>query len=308
MILKTISDVLELVKAQKQCKTAAVAVPEDSHTLEAVLRAGAEGHVRPILVGNQERIRAVAREISQEEQLAKTEIVHVAEPLAAADRAVALVREGQADFLMKGSLNTAEILRAVLNKEHGLPHGKLVTDVAFTELPGYHKLLVFADGGIVPYPTLEQKAEMIRVIVQAMGRMGYGDDIKVGILCATEAPNPKIVESADAVELKRMNQAGEITGCIVEGPISLDIALRPEVARAKHFDSPVAGDADVLIMPNLVTGNVYSKSIEMIGAMPLGIVLGASCPIAVVSRAAPVELKYSALLLASAMTDAGKEK
>ena len=304
MALKTIREAIQACGKTRRRKTVAVAVPEDSHTLEAVLRAEADGYVRPFLVGSREKILKTAEEIPFY-KVDETEIVHEAEPLAAADRAVALVREGQADFLMKGSLNTAEILRAVLNKEHGLPHGKLVTDVAFTELPGYHKLLVFADGGIVPYPTLEQKAEMIRVIVQAMGRMGYGDDIKVGILCATEAPNPKIVESADAVELKRMNQAGEITGCIVEGPISLDIALRPEVARAKHFDSPVAGDADVLIMPNLVTGNVYSKSIEMIGAMPLGIVLGASCPIAVVSRAAPVELKYSALVLSSMIAKEG---
>ena len=283
-----------------------MAVPEDSHTLEAVLQAAEEGYVKPFLVGSSDRIHAVAEEIGR--QVDEQMIVHVPEPMEAAHKAVALVREGQADFLMKGSLNTSEILRAVLNKETGLPRGNLVTLMAPTELPGYHKLVVICDGGIIPYPTLEQKAQQIRMVVGAMHALGYGDDIKVGVLCATEAPNPKIVESADAVELKRMNQTGEISGCIVEGPISLDIALRPEIAKAKHFESPVAGDVDVLLMPNLVTGNVYSKSIEMIGAKPLGIVLGASCPITVVSRAAPTELKYSALLFASAMVGAGEEK
>ena len=124
-------------------------------------------------------------------------------------------------------------MRAVLNKEHGLPHEKLITDIAITELPWYHKLLFFADGGLVVYPTLEQKAAMIRLIVDSMHRLGYGDHIKVGILCAAETFSPKIQESVDAVELKRMNREGEITGCIVEGPISLDLAMKPDVARAK---------------------------------------------------------------------------
>ena len=298
MVLKTIAQAIEACGGQKRRKTVSVAVPEDSHTLEAVLKAAADGFVSPILVGGREKILAAAGEI-RDYRVDESTILDVPDRQAAAARAVELVRTGAADFLMKGSLNTSEILRAVLNKEHGLPHGKLVTDIAITELPGYHKLLVFADGGIIPYPTLEQKAEMIRVIVEALHGMGYGDDIKVGVLCAAETPNPKIQESMDALELKRMNQAGELTGCIVEGPISLDIALRPEVAKAKGFDSPCAGDVDVLIMPNLVTGNVYSKSIEMIGAMPMGIVLGACCPITVVSRAAPVELKYNALVMSS---------
>lgn len=301
MVLKTFAEAIAAAGKQKRCRTVAVAVPEDPHTLEAVLRAAADGYVKPILVGNKEKILCAAKEI-EALSVNENDIVDVAEPLAAADKAVALVREGKAEFIMKGSLNTSEIMRAVLNKETGLPRGKMITDIAITEMPGYHKLLVFADGGMIPYPTLEQKADMIRMIVDALHTLGYGDDIKVGVLCAAETPSPKIVESMEALELKRMNQAGEITGCIVEGPISLDIALVPEVAKTKRFNSPCAGDVDALIMPNLVTGNVFSKAIELYGAMPLGIMMGASCPITVTSRGAPTELKYRALVMASMLT------
>ena len=298
MTFKSIDELLSYGGANKQRKIVAVAVPEDDHTLHAVLRAAADGFVTPFLVGDKQKILSIAAQLTDVE-LDEGWIVDISDHKQATDKAVELVREEKADFLMKGSLNTSEIIRAVLNKETGLPHGKLITDMALTELPGYHKLLTFADGGILPYPTLEQKADMIRMIVDALHEMGYEGDIKVGVLCAAETPNPKIVESMDAVELKKMNQEGKLPGCIVEGPISLDIALKPDVAAAKGFESPCAGDVDVLIMPNLVTGNVYSKSIEMIGAMPMGIVLGACCPITVVSRAAPTELKYRALVTTS---------
>ncbi|MDU7706899.1 MAG: phosphate acyltransferase [Clostridium sp.] len=298
MVLKTIEEAIRAASAGKQRKVLSVAVPEDPHTLEAVLRAAREGYVKPLLVGNRDKIlEIVSNDLKTE--IEDEWVIDKKNREEAADEAVALVRDGKADFLMKGSINTAEIMRAVLNKEHGLPHEKLITDIAITELPWYHKLLFFADGGLVVYPTLEQKAAMIRLIVDSMHRLGYGDHIKVGILCVAETFSPKIQESVDAVELKRMNREGEITGCIVEGPISLDLAMKPDVARAKQYESPCAGDVDVLIMPNLVTGNVYSKSIEMLGAEPLGIITGAKCPIVCVSRGAPAELKYKTIVMAS---------
>lgn len=301
MVLKTLNEAIQAAGAGKRCKILSVAVPEDSHTLDAVLSAAEDGYITPILVGDKDKILKIARtELNAE--LEEVLIVDEKDREAAAAKAIELVREDKADFLMKGSINTAEIMRAVLNKEHGLPHEKLITDIAITELPWYHKLLFFADGGLVVYPTLEQKAAMIRLIVASMHKLGYGDDIKVGILCAAETPSPKIQESMDAVELKRMNQDGEITGCIVEGPISLDLSMCPEVVKAKHYTSPCAGDVDVLIMPNLVTGNVYSKSIEMLGAKPLGIIMGAKCPIVCVSRGAPTELKYKAIVMASMLS------
>lgn len=300
MVLRTLDEAIKAACTEKRLKVLSVAVPEDSHTLGAVLRAYGDGYVKPILVGDKDKILDIAKS-ELEKEVDESLIVDVKNREEAIMRAISFVREDQADFLMKGSINTSEIMRGVLNKEQGLPHGKLITDIAVTELPWYHKLLFFADGGLVIYPTLEQKAAMIRLIVDAMHKLGYGDDIKVGILCAAETPSPKIQESVDAVELKRMNQEGEITGCIVEGPISLDLAMRPDVVKSKHYESPCAGDVDVLIMPNLVTGNVYSKSIEMLGAEPLGIITGAKCPIVCISRGGPTELKYKAILMASMM-------
>ena len=301
MVLKTLDEAIQAAGTEKHCRILSVAVPEDSHTLGAVLQAQAEGYVQPILVGDKDKILEIGEQ-ELEKEIDPSMIIDVKDKEKAIMTAIALVRNDQADFLMKGSINTSEIMRAVLNKEQGLPHGKLLTDIAITEIPWYHKLLFFADGGLLVYPTLEQKAEMIRLIVEAMHKLGYGDDIKVGILCAAETPSPKIQESVDAVELKKMNQEGKITGCIVEGPISLDLAMRPEVVKTKHYESPCAGDVDVLIMPNLVTGNVYSKSIEMLGAEPLGIITGAKCPIVCISRGGPTELKYKAILMASMMS------
>lgn len=298
MVLKTIEEAIQAASLGKRRKKLSVAVPEDPHTLEAVLKAAREGYVEPFLVGDKEKILEIAKN-DLETSINEDWIIDRRIREEATDEAIALVRCEKADFLMKGSINTSEIMRAVLNKEHGLPHEKLITDIAVTEIPWYHKLLFFADGGLVVYPTLEQKAAMIRLIVESMHRLGYGDDIKVGVLCAAETPSPKIQESVDAVELKRMNQTGLITGCIVEGPISLDLAMRADVAKAKHYESPCAGDVDVLIMPNLMTGNVYSKSIEMLGAEPLGIITGAKCPIVCVSRGAPTELKYKTIVMAS---------
>ena len=304
MAFKNINEILELARSRKATKRVAVAGAADEHTLEAVTKAMKEGFIDPVLVGEKKTIQSILEELN--ESIDESKIIDSSDSMEIAYKAVQIARDGAADILMKGKINTSEILKAVLSKTDGLPHGKVVTHMALTELPGYHKILVLNDCAIIPYPTMEQKVAQIRAVTDSLHNMGYGDDTKVGILCATEGVNPKIPESADAAELKRMNQEGKINGCVVEGPISLDIALVPEVAEQKGFDSPVAGDADVLLMPNLVTGNVYAKAIEMAGASPLGMVLGASVPIIVTSRVTTTKIKYSSLALASTAVKLGE--
>ena len=149
--------------------------------------------------------------------------------------------------------------------------------------------------------SLESKKEQIKMVTGAMHKMGYDDNLKVAAVCANENVNPKITETLEASQLKKMNQEGEITGCIVEGPISIDLALRPEIAKAKKYESPVAGDADLLLFPTLVSANCYSKAVEMTGARAVSFVLGAQVPIALTSRATTAENKYCTVVLASAM-------
>ena len=299
MAFKNIDELMAYAAANKRRKTVAVAGAADEHTLEAALLAAREGFVSPIFIGDREKIEAILAGLG--EGGGAYPIFHALEPAEMAAQAVRLVREGRADFIMKGLLNTSDVLRAVLNKENGLRHGGTVTVMAMLEVPGYHKLLTINDAAIIPYPTLESKATQIRLVTGMLHKLGYGDDIKVGAVCANENVSPKIVETVEADALKQMNRSGEITGCIVEGPISIDIALRPEIAKGKGFDSPVAGDADFLIFPSLVSANCYSKAVEMTGARAVSFVVGAQVPIALTSRTTTVENKYCTLAITSAM-------
>jgi len=290
---------MEQVIAHKKPKRVAVAAAEHNHVIEAIMRARRDGFVEPYLVGNKDAIYSILRELG--ETLEEGNIYDTPDVNASARTAVQLVKQGKADFLMKGKLNTSELLKAALDKESGLSHSGLVTHMTMMELPAYHKMIVINDPGILLYPTLEQKILQIRAVTDALHTMGYGDDIKIAALCAVENVNPKMQESVDAAELKRMNQAGEITGCIIEGPISMDIAMDPEAAMEKGFNSPVVGDADVLLVPNIVTGNVLVKTLaQFAGATPVGMVLGACVPISMSSRAASAQTKYLSLAVTSA--------
>ena len=180
----------------------------------------------------------------------------------AARKAVALVRAGEADFLMKGKLDTSVLLKAVVNKETGLGKGGVMSHFTAFEIPTYHKLLMPVDGGMVTYPTLEQKKAIIENTVGALRAMGY-DCPKVGVLACVEKLNPKMPETVEGDALKQMNQRGELTGCVVEGPISYDCAVSREIAAFKGFESPCAGDCDVLVAPNIHAGNIMGKMLTV---------------------------------------------
>ena len=278
-------------------KTVAVVVAEDRHTLEAVSRARKNNIAVPILVGDRHLIIAELEALGEDH--ANIEIMHVSDHQEAANEAVSLVRTRKADFLMKGGIQTADLLRAVVDKEKGLRTGQAMSLMVFHELPGYHKLLTITDGGMMMYPTLDEKKQIIQNAVGVYHTLGVTEP-KVAVLAAVEVINPKMPETLDAAALKKMNLDGIIQGCYIEGPISYDLAMSTESALIKGYSSPVVGDADILIVPNITVGNILSKALAVsAGAKIAGFVVGAQVPIVITSRGSSSEEKYLSLVLSA---------
>ena len=304
MVLTSFSQLEEMVKGFSNARRMAVAVAADAHTLEAVMAAQKEGLVRPVLVGDKAKIREILAEMG--ETVPDEDVYDEPDEVAACEKAVALVREGKASFLMKGRVDTKVILKAVVNKEHGLGvPGAIMSHVTLFEVPAYHKILAPVDGGMVTYPTLEQKKGIIENTVAVLHTLGY-ECPKVGILACAEKVNPKMPETLDAQELAEMNRRGEIAGCIVDGPISFDCAIDKSLADFKGYESPVAGDCDILLAPNIHAGNIMGKMLVCFsGAKMAGFIAGARCPIVLTSRGSSAEEKRLSIVLAAAA--AGKE-
>jgi len=298
MVFTNFDQLIEKVKGYPAKKRMAVAAAGDEHTLEAVMHARKEGIVEPVLVGDKAVIDRILNEMG--ETVPEEDIYDYPELKDAAEYAVKLVREGKADFLMKGKLDTSVILKAVVNKEHGLGLGRTMSHFTMFEVPTYHKILVPVDGGMVTYPTLEQKKDIINNTVETLVSMGY-ECPKVGVLACVEKLNPKMPETVEANELKEMNKRGEIKNCIVEGPISYDCAVSKEIADFKGFESPVAGDVDVLIAPNIHAGNIMGKMLACTCKAKLaGFIVGAKCPIVLTSRGSSAEEKYLSIVVSAA--------
>ena len=296
MVYKKFEELLALVDTKADKKTVALVRAEDDHALEAVAEVVKKGLIDAVLVGNREAIKKTAEKIGF--SVTDEQIVDAEDPESAAAEGVKLIREGRADFLMKGKLESSQMLRPVVNKQTGLNKGGVMSHVSLTEVPAYHKMVLTTDGGMLPYPTLEQKKHIIENAVYVMNRLGY-EEPKVCVLAASETPNPKMPESMEAAALKEMNQKGEIENCIVEGPISFDLAMVKEKAEIKGYESPCAGDADILIVPNIHAGNILGKClIEMANSKMAGLIVGAQCPIVLTSRGASSEEKFNSLMLA----------
>ena len=296
MVYKKFEELLALVDTKADKKTVALVRAEDDHALEAVAEVVKKGLIDAVLVGNREAIKKTAEKIGF--SVTDDQIVDAEDPESAAAEGVKLIREGRADFLMKGKLETSQMLRPVVNKQTGLNKGGVMSHVSLTEVPAYHKMVLTTDGGMLPYPTLEQKKHIIENAVYVMNRLGY-EEPKVCVLAASETPNPKMPESMEAAALKEMNQKGEIENCIVESPISFDLAMVKEKAEIKGYESPCAGDADILIVPNIHAGNILGKClIEMANSKMAGLIVGAQCPIVLTSRGASSEEKFNSLMLA----------
>ncbi len=299
MYLKSFDDIIQKLKKATSLKKVALVCAEDKEAIEASLKTKKEGILEPILIGNTCKIQKLLLE--RGESIEDFENFDVENPDEAAQLGVRLVNEKKADFLMKGSLQTGQLLKAVVDKNKGLGIGRIMSHMAIQTVPKYHKMLVTTDGGMVLYPNLEEKKAIIENAVNALISLGYTKP-KVGILAAIEKVNPKMPETIDGAELKKMNQEGIIKNCLIEGPISFDLAINKEKALAKQYVSDVAGDADILLTPNIAAGNILGKClVEMSGATMAGLILGAKVPIVVTSRGASMEEKYLSLALAGAI-------
>ncbi len=297
MELKNFLDLIEKVQKCESRKRVAVAAAQDEHTLEAVFRAAKDKLVEPLLVGNKEKIEEILKELDVDYDISS--IISTESDKESAEKTVELINEGKADFIMKGKLQTADLLRAVVDKEKGLRTGRVMSHVAILEVPAYHKLIAVTDGGMMMYPNADEKKQILESAVDVFLAMGY-ECPKVAVLAAVETVNPKMPEAVDADILKKMNQSEEIKDCIVEGPISFDLTFSKESAEIKGYSSPVTGEADILLAPNITTGNIMSKAlIEMAGATMAGMIVGAKVPIVLTSRGASSEEKYLSIVLSA---------
>ena len=235
------------------------------------------------------------------ESLNDSAIIDVENDSAAAMKAVELINENKADFIMKGKIQTADLLKAVVNKEKGLRTGNIMSHFVFNEIPNYHKLIVTSDGGMMMYPDVNEKKQIIENAVNTLIAMGY-ENPKVAVLAAVEKVNPKMPESVDAGLLKEMNINGEIKNCIIEGPISYDLTMSKKSAEIKGYSSPIVGDADILIVPNITAGNILGKTlVYSAGVKMAGFIVGAKVPIVLTSRGSTAEEKYLSLVLSAAV-------
>jgi phosphate acetyltransferase len=284
----------------------AVAHPCESSVLRAVLDAAAKGLIAPILVGPAAKIQEVAKESGI--TLGDTRIVDAAHSHAAAAKAVELVRQGEAELLMKGSLHTDELLGAVVARETGLRTGRRISHVFIMDVPTYHKVLIVTDAAINIAPTLEEKADICQNAIDLARSLGVSAP-KVAILAAVETINSKMPATIDAAALCKMADRGQITGGILDGPLAFDNAISREAARIKEITSKVAGDPDILLVPDLEAGNMLAKQLSFLAnADSAGLVLGARVPIILTSRADSVRSKIASCAVARLAAHARQQK
>ena len=258
MKIEKISDIYEVLKGYTRKKRLVVAFANDSHSIEAVYMAVKAGLVEGILVGDTETIQGVCKENGYDESCFK--IVHEPNDVRGAETAVEMIRNGEADVIMKGLVSTDKYMRAILNKERGLvAPNAILSHVVVMECSSYHKLLTVSDVAVIPCPDLNQKISMIKYVTITAKALGV-EKPKVAMIAPTEQVLPKVQSTVDAAILSKMGERGQIPGCIIEGPMALDVAIDKEAAEIKKMQSVVAGDADCLIFPNLESGNVFYKT------------------------------------------------
>ena len=284
----------------------AVAHPCDESSLTGAIDAGRLGLIVPILVGPKSRIEAVAKAAGID--LAGVEIVDAPYSDASAERAVELVREGKAEALMKGSLHTDELMAAVVKRDTGLRTKRRVSHCFVMDVPSYEETLIVTDAAINISPTMEDKVDIIQNAIDLAHALQF-PEVRVAILSAMETVNPKVPSTVEAGALCKMADRGQITGAILDGPLALDNAISLESVKIKQIHSPVAGRANVLVVPDLEAGNMLAKSLSFLAnADAAGIVLGARVPIILTSRADSVMTRLAscavAVLVAKARRDA----
>lgn len=298
-----------IISKVKECgmKKVAVSVAQDSAVLEAVSEAKKRGIADAVLVGDETKIREIAASIHVD--LTGFEIIHEPDPIAASLKAVKLAHDGEVDMYMKGLIDTKNFLKSVLDKEVGLRTGSPLSHVCVFEIPGIEQLLFLTDVAFMTYPTLEDKVNIIKNTIPVCNACGI-ENPKVAPLAAVEVVNPKMPATVEAAELTRMCNEGEITGCIVDGPLSLDLAIDPEAAKHKGAtDRKIQGDADVLLFPDIHAGNlVYKAIVHMTNCKNGCILTGTKVPVILTSRSDTFETKVNSIALAAVVAEELKKQ
>jgi phosphate butyryltransferase len=293
-------ELIALVKTQPK-KTIAVAMAEDDDVLEAVSFAYNENIADAVLVGNREEIIKCCKRNNIDER--NFDIIHADSEVQSVVLSIQLVRERLADCLMKGKCNSATLLHGVLDREHGVRSGNTLSHLAVFEMPTYPKLLFMSDGGMNIAPDLETKVAITQNAIQASRRLGNKKP-KVAVIAAIEKVNYEAMPcTRDAAVLSQMNQRGQIKNAIVDGPLALDNAISKHSCEIKKIESRVGGEADILIMPNIETGNAFYKALTYLGgAKAAGVIVGAKVPIILTSRADSHVTKSLSIAVAAATT------
>lgn len=293
-MLRDLNELVEMIRGKK--KVVAIAGAEDKEAIKAVSEAQELG-VSAILFGKKEIIEKNLSEIGVEYP-----IVDCRTDEESSKMAVKYVADGKAHIVMKGLVKTSTLLKAVLDKEYGLRTERLLSHITLLEVPGINRLIFLTDGGMVIRPTLEQKVQIIENAVDVAKKLGY-EMPKVGIIAAVETVNPDMPETLEAALIAKMNERGQIKGCKIDGPLGIDNALSVYAAEVKGIKGEVAGHADILVVPDIHSGNFLGKSaVYFANGRIAGIIAGAKAPVIVISRADTSDSKFVSIALAMALS------
>ncbi|RKX74801.1 MAG: phosphate butyryltransferase [Spirochaetes bacterium] len=292
-MVKSFEDLEKMAKS-KPSRKVALAMAQEADALKAAVNAALSGIVEPVLVGAEKEIKEIAEQESLD--ISRFAIIETEGETECAERAVELVKKGEADLIMKGRVPTAVIMRAILDKQSGLRGRGILSHVTILDLPKYHKFLIMSDPGLNIAPDLEDKIAIIDNAVEVARKLGI-DKPKVAIIAAIEKVNPDMPSTMDAAVLSKMAERGQIQDCIIDGPLALDNAVSVKSCKTKGIDSKVGGDADVLIMPNIEAANVFYKAFAYLTDFNMcGTIVGAVIPIILTSRADSDKIKYYSIL------------
>ncbi len=295
-MLKSFKEVMDKAQA-RDTRRLAVADAAGGSVIEALKEAADKDIIFPVLVGDPKKIQPIA----EEKGLKNFELVEAFSPVEIGAKTVELVRNGQADMIMKGKVSTPVLMKAVLNKEKGLRKGKLLSHVAVTEVANYPKLMLFTDGGINIQPDIKAKGDILKNAIDLANGMGI-ERPKIAALSTIENVNPDMPETVDAALLTKMGQRGQFGNVHIEGPIAVDVILSEAAKQAKNFDTELTLDADIFLTPNISTCNMSIKFlIYLANALVGGLVVGATCPIVLLSRSDTADIKLASIALAAAL-------
>lgn len=297
MITK-LSEVVEMAKAKKK-RRIAVAAAGDMDVLQALKNAESDGIVEPVLVGIKSKILEICKEIDFD--CSKYNIIDIEDRFEASLVASKLIRDGEAEILMKGMVSTGQLLKAVLDKEHGLRKGSILSHVAVFESPYYHKLLGITDAAMNVAPSFEDKIGLINNAVEVFHMLGEPDP-KVAVVGAVETVNQRMESTMHAATLSMMNKRQQIKGCTIDGPLALDNAISKKAAQIKNIQSDVAGNVDIIVAPDINGANFLYKALNFLGgAQTAAVIMGAKVPIVLTSRADSEKSKFLSISLAAAI-------